>query len=154
MQLARRYQQIEQALKEANRSKLVQDRIAKQSANQRNNGSNRQPIVNSPAISAASPANLNATTSRMARISQPQAQLAAPSLVRTTSTTTMTTNSATSRLTTKEIDRLMKFGKCFNCKEERHTSRNCTRPSKLYLSVSAALQEVTLVEDASDLGKE
>ena len=42
----------------------------------------------------------------------------------------------------------MKFGRCFNCKEEEHAARNCTRPSKPYSAVSAALQEVELVEDS------
>ena len=151
MQLACRCQRIEQALKEANRSKLVQDRIAERNANRRNNGnngSNRQPIVSSSAIGAApQTSNSNSTSTRMARISQPRAQLAAPP-VRTPSTTTTTTSSAAPRLSTEEMDRLMKFGRCFNCKEEGHAARNCTKPSKPYSAVSAALQEV--VEEESE----
>ena len=90
VQLARQYQRIEQALKETNCSKLVQDQIAKH-ATCRNNGynrSSRQAIINPTAASAAPSANLN-LTSRMAQISQPQAQIAAPP-VRVPSTNTLT----------------------------------------------------------------
>ena len=92
VQLARCCQRIEQALKEANRSKLVQDWIAEQNATRRNNennGSNRQPIVNSPAAAPA-PANSNSMSTQMAQISQPRAQLAAPPV----QVTNPTTNSA------------------------------------------------------------
>ena len=151
MQLACQCQRIEQALKEANCSKMVQDRIAERATrrNNGNNGSNRQPIVNSPAAAPAS-ANSNSTSTRMARISQPRAQLAAPPIapVRSTTTNTMTNSPATPRLSTEEMDRLMKFGRCFNCKEEGHAARNCTKPSKPYSAVSAALQEV--VEEESE----
>ena len=153
MQLARRCQKIKQALKETNRSKLVQDRIAEQNATRRNNGYNgKQAIANPLAASAAlQTTNSNSTTSRMGQISQPCVQLAAPP-VRVTSTNTSTV--ATPQLTEDEIDRLRKFNRCFNCKEEGHTSRNCTRPSKPYSAVSAALQEVKLVEDnVSESGK-
>ena len=46
----------------------------------------------------------------------------------------------------------MKFGRCFNCKEEEHAARNCIKLSRLFLAVSAALQKVELVEE--DLEKE
>ena len=145
VQLARRCQRIEQVLKELNRSKLVQDRIAKR-ATRRNNGYNgKQAIVNPPATSAAPPASPNSTTSRMGQISQPRAQLAAPSNTNTNSATL-----ATPRLTSEEMDRLRKFNRCFNCKEKGHVSRNCTKPSKPYSAVSAALQEVTIVEENSE----
>ena len=152
VQLACQCQRIEQALKEANCSKMVQDRIAERATrrNNGNNGSNRQPIVNSPAA-APSAANSNSTSTRMAQISQSCAQLAAPP-VRTPSTTT--TNSATPQLSTEEMDRLMKFGRCFNCKEEGHAARNCTKPNRPYSVVSAALQEVTLVEEEEESGKD
>ena len=142
VQLACQCQKIEQALKEANCSKLVQDRIAEQNATRRNNESTRT-IVNTLA-SAAQPANSNLTTLRMACISQPRAQLAAPS-------NTNTSTVATPQLTEDEMEKLKKFNRCFNCKEKRHAARNCRRPSKLYLAVSASLQEVELVEE--DLGK-
>ena len=95
LQLAKRCQRIKQGLKKVDRSQLVQDRIAEQSATQRNNRNNgsTRTIVNTPA-SAALPANLNATTLRIAQISQPQAQLVAPPLARTTSTMTTATSSA------------------------------------------------------------
>ena len=144
MQLARRCQRIEQALKEANRSKVVQDRIAEQNAMRRNNGSTRT-IVNTPA-GAAPPANSNPMSTQMARISQPQAQLAAPS---NTNTNTNSATLATPRLTSEEMDRLRKFNQCFNCKKKRHATRNCTKPSRPYSAVSASLQEVTIVEKNS-----
>ena len=153
MQLARQCQKIEQALKEANCSKLVQDWITEQTAKRTNNGysNGKQTIVNPPVTSAALPANPSLTTSRKSQISQLWAQLVALSSVRSTTTTT---SSATPWLTTEEKDQLIKFGRCFNCKEEGHTLRNCTRPNKPYLSVSAALQEVELVENsASELEK-
>ena len=119
---------------------------------QKNNGSTRT-IVNTPA-SAALPANFNATTLRIAQISQSRAQLAAFLLVRTTSTTITTINLATLWLTTKEIDQLMKFDKCFNYKKEEHTSRNCIRLNKPYSAVRVVLQKLELVENsASELGK-
>ena len=147
VQLARRCQRIEQALKEANCSKLVQDWIVKR-ATHKNNGYNRkQAIVNPPAgTSAAPPANPNSTTLRMGQISQPRAQLAASFPVRSTSTFTV----ATPRLTEDEMEKLKKFNRGFNCKEERHALRNCTRPGKPYLAVSASLQEVELVEKDSE----
>ena len=147
LQLAKRCQRIEQRLKKVDWSQLVQDRIAERSATRRNNGSNRQPIVNAPAAAPA-PANSNSTSTRMAQIFQPCAQLAAPPV----RATNPTTNSATPRLTPKETDQLMKFGRCFNCKGEGHVARGCTRPAWPYSAVSAKLQEVTVVEE--DLGKE
>ena len=153
VQLACQCRRIEQALKEANCSKVVQDRIAERNATRRNNGNNatRQPIVNSPAAlhAAPVPANSNLTSTRIAQILQPWAQLAA---LPVRATNPANTNSATSRLTTKETDRLMKFGRCFNCKEEGHAARGCTRPARPYSAVSAELQEVTVVEE--DSGKE
>ena len=104
MQLACQCQKIKQVLKEANCSKLVQDWIAERAThrNNGNNGSNKQPIVNSLAIGAAPQlSNSNSMTARMAQIAQPRAQLAAPS-VRIFSATT--TNAGTPRLSTKEID--------------------------------------------------
>ena len=150
VQLARRCQRIKQALKEANCSKLVQDRIAEQNAARKNNGPTRQPIVNT-STSAALPANFN-PTSHMARISQPCAQLAAPSTTNTNTNTNPPTT-ATPQLTSEEMDWLRKFNRCFNCKEEGHASRGCTRPARPYLAVSAALQKVTVVEE-EDSGKE
>ena len=58
------------------------------------------------------------------------------------------------RLTKDEMEKLKKFNRYFNCKTEGHAARNCTRLTKPYSAVSAALQEVTLVKDASDSGKE
>ena len=102
--------------------------------------------MNSPATSAAQPANPN-STSRIAQISQPRVQANAPA-----ASTSMATTSG--QLTEDEIEKLKKFNRCFNCKEKGHAARNCTRPSKPYSAVSAALQEVELVEDsASELGK-
>ena len=147
LQLAKRCQKIEQGLKKIDCSQIVQDWIAER-ATRRNNGYNRkQAIVNPPATSAAPPANLNLTTLHMACILQPRAQLVAPS-----NTNTNPPTIATPQLTSKEMDWLKKFNRCFNCKEEGHASKNCTRPSKPYLAVSAALQEVELVE--KDLEKE
>ena len=142
LHLAKRCQRIEQALKEANLSKLVQDRIAERNATRRNNGSARQSIVNAPTSAAPHVANPNPTTTHMARISQPRAQLTASPLA-----PVRTPNSATPRLTTEEMDRLRKFGRCFDCMGEGHVSAQCTRASRPYSAVSAALQEVTLVED-------
>ena len=154
LELAQRCQRIENQLKMANRAQLIQDRNAERTSRRdnRNNGNNatRQPIVNSSAAVQA-PANSNLTSTRMTRISQPRAQLAAPPV---RPTNPANTNSTTSRLTTEETDRLMKFGRCFNCKEEGHAARGCTRPARPYSAVSAELQEVTVVEeDASESGK-
>ena len=141
----------------ANRAQLIQDRNAERTfrRDNKNNGNNatQQPIVNSPVAVPAS-ANSHSTSTQMARISQPRAQLAAPPGRTTSTTTSTTTNSpATSRLSTEEMDRLMKFGRCFNCKEEGHAARNCTKPNKPYSAISAALQEVTLVKEGEKLGK-
>ena len=137
-------------------SQSIQDQIAERNATRRNNGNNgtTRTIVNTPTNAAPAPANSN-STSRMAQILQPCAQLAALPVVPIRTPNTITNLPAIPRLTTKEMERLMKFGRCFNCKEEGHISRNCMRSSKPYLSVSAALQEVELVEDsASETGKD
>ena len=155
MQLACRCQRIEQALKEANCSKLVQDWIAEQTAKRTNNGyneSSRQPIVNSSVNAAPVPANSN-STSRMARISQPCVQMSIPAASTQASSSLVAVTSG--QLTKDEMEKLKKFNRCFNCKGEGHTSRNCTRPVRPFLAVSALLQGVTIMEEdnASESGK-
>ena len=91
LELAQRCQRIENQLKMANRAQLIQDQNAERTSRRdnRNNENNatQQPIVNSPAAVPAS-ANSNLTSTRMAQISQPGAQLAASPIAPVRSTTT------------------------------------------------------------------
>ena len=156
LQLAKRCQRIEQSLKEVNRSKYVQDRNAEREAAQKNNGSkSNRTIVNSPTTSAAPmQANFN-LTNRMARISQPRAQINAPAAAASTPTVTIPAayNGSRPRLSEDEMEKLKKFDRCFNCKEVGHSARGCMRPNRPYSSVNAALQEVMLLENTSESGK-
>ena len=71
------------------------------------------------------------------------------------STTTITSNLvilpaaviSLSGFTREKQEKFMKFERCFKCKQEGHMLPDCTQPFRLYLAVSALLQEVTLVED-------
>ena len=58
------------------------------------------------------------------------------------------------RLTDKEMEQLKKFGRCYNRKQKGHAARRYTQPARLYLTISAQLQEVELVEEANKLEKE
>ena len=159
LELARRCQRIEQQLKSADRTKFVQDRNAERDAARRNNRNNgpgsNKAIVSAPGSSAAPQvANTNPTTSRMARLSQPRAQINTPAASTRTSMPALTTSGPGPRLSEEEMEKLKKFGRCFNCKQERHPAFRCTQPARPYSSVSALLQEVMPVEDVSDSGKE
>ena len=124
----------------------MHDRIAERATRRNNgyNGSSRQAIVNPPAAGAAPSANSNLTL-RMAQISQPRAQTSIPAASTQASSVAVTGG----QLTEDEMEKLKKFNRCFNCKEEGHAARNCTRPSKPYSAVSAVLQKVELVENSA-----
>ena len=49
-----------------------------------------------------------------------------------------------SKLTNKEIDKLKKLGKCYNCMRKRHTAACYTKPQRFYSAVSAELQKTTI----------
>ena len=115
---------------------------------QRNNRpvSQNKVIVDSFGSGAApAPANLNLTPC-MAQMSLLRAQTATFFVVPmlTSIITTVPIPMRAPRLTEKEINRLKKSEKCFNCKNKGHTAAYCTRFRKLYLFVSAALQEMTV----------
>ena len=147
-------------MKEANCSKYVQKQNAKRDAVRKNRNNKLEPnktivsVLGSNAPSAQ--ANL-LITSRMAQFSQPCASLAAPPAVPIRAPTTTIfaafTSSAPLKLSKKEIEKLKKFEKCYNCKQKKHAAWRCIQPARLYLAISAQLQEIELVEEANQLGK-
>ena len=159
LELAECCQRIKQAVKKVSRNKYMQDQNTKQEAARKNNGSKNNGLGSNKAIisvsgsnAALAPPNFNLTFC-IARLSQPRAQINAPAASMQTSTPVPTT-SGPLRLTKKEMERLKKFGRCFNCKQERHAAWRCMQPARLYLAVSKLLQKVMPVKDnASKLEK-
>lgn len=118
---------IKQAVKKVSCNKYVQDQNVKQNIVWKNNASRNNGFRPNKAIVSASgsnaafvQANLNSIF-YMARLSQLHIQI-------NTLTTFMQINmpapitSSFLRLIKKEIERLKKFGKCFNCKQEKHVA--------------------------------
>ena len=138
-------------MKNADRIKFIQDQNAKREAAQKNNGSKNNGLRPNKAIVSASgssaalvQANLN-LTSRMACLFQPRAQINASVAFMRTSTPAPTTSGLW--LSKEEMEKLKKFKKCFNCKQERHPTFRCTQPTRPYLAVNALLQKIMPMED-------
>ena len=139
-------------MKNADRTKFVQDQNAERETARKNNGGRNNRLGSNKAIVSASGSNaalvqpnLN-LISRIARLSQLRAQINAPAAPMRTSTPASTIDGPP-KLTEEEMERLKKFGRCFNCKQEKHAAWHCTQPARPYLAVSALLQEVMPVED-------
>ena len=112
IKLARHCQRIEHQLKSVDCAQFMEDQNAKQKVTRRNNGLEPNKAIVSALISSAAPvpANLNPTP-RMAYISEPHIQAAAPPRVSTRPTTAMRPTICaipvglrTSKLTNEEID--------------------------------------------------
>lgn len=68
-------------------------------------------------------------------------------------TTTILAVSGMLQLTKKQIKKLKKFNCYFNCKYKSHMTAICIYLIKLYLAISAQLQEVMLLQDNTNNSK-
>ena len=68
-------------------------------------------------------------------------------------TANQTAPGTTSQLTEEQIEKLKRFGCCFNCKRDGHIASSCTQPTRLYLAVSAQLQKIMLLDKNASASK-
>ena len=135
-QLAKRCQRIELSLKKVGQNKLTHERYTAWKTG-----------FTATKFTSAAPATISTTSAAPA--SSRFLQILQPRLPSTT--TNMTTPSITSTpgLTEDERTKLIKFSRCFKCKQESHMLLDCTQLFRPYSAINALLQEVTLVEDVA-----
>ena len=145
IQLAKRCQRIKQQLKSVDRAQFVEKQCVKKNAIWRN----KKPVFNKAivnvSVNSAAPmqANWNPAIC-VPQNFQPHAQVAAPPAGSMRTTIALLAAIKASHLTNKEMNRLKKLGCCYKCTDQRYMAAYCTQQKRLYLSISAALQEATV----------
>ena len=136
-QLAKQCQKIELLLKKVDQNKFTHECYAAQKTG---------PI----AIKSPSAASATTPTTSTTLMSSQFSQILQSRLPSTTTNTITPSTTSTSGLTEDERIKLIKFDRCFKCKQKGHMLPDCIQPFKLYSAVSALLQKVTLMEDVAN----